>query len=51
VSGKDFLARSCHFELCSDVCWEQQTVTAKREFNARAKSDHLKQLDEAAYYY
>ena len=28
-----------------------QAVTAKREFDERAKEDRLEQLDEAAYYY
>jgi hypothetical protein len=51
VCGKNFLARSRHFELCSDECRKQQAVTAKREFDERAKGDRLEQLDEAAYYY
>ena len=51
VCGKDFLARSRHFELCSDECRKQQAVVAKREFDERAKGDRLEQLDEAAYYY
>jgi hypothetical protein len=51
VCGKDFLARSRHYELCSDACRKEQAVTAKREFDERAKDDRLEQLDEAAYYY
>jgi hypothetical protein len=51
VCGKDFLARSRHFELCSDDCRKKQAVEAKREFDGRAKGDRLEQLDEAAYYY
>ena len=51
VCGKDFLARSRHYELCSDECRKNQAVTAKREFDDRAKGDRLEQLDEAAYYY
>jgi hypothetical protein len=51
VCGKDFLARSRHFELCSDECRRVQAVEAKREFDGRAKGDRLEQLDEAAYYY
>ena len=51
VCGKDFLARSRHFELCSDECRKQQAVVAKREFDERAKGDRLEQLDEAAYFY
>ena len=51
VCGKDFLARSRHFELCSDGCRKKQAVEAKREFDERVKGDRLEQLDEAAYYY
>jgi hypothetical protein len=51
VCGKDFLARSRHYELCSDECRKVQAVEAKREFDERAKGDRLEQLDEAAYYY
>jgi hypothetical protein len=51
VCGKDFLARSRHYELCSDACRKEQAVIAKREFDERAKGDRLEQLDEAAYYY
>jgi hypothetical protein len=51
VCGKDFLARSRHYELCSDGCRKVQAVEAKREFEERTKDDRLEQLDEAAYYY
>ncbi len=51
VCGREFLARSRHFELCSDNCRKAQAATAKREFDERAKDDRLEQLDEAAYYY
>ncbi|GHU81016.1 hypothetical protein FACS1894191_7430 [Clostridia bacterium] len=51
VCGKDFLARSRHYELCSDECRKKQAVEAKREFDERAKSDRLEQLHEAVYYY
>jgi hypothetical protein len=51
VCGSDFLARSHHYELCSDECRKKQAVEAKREFDERAKSDRLEQLHEAAYYY
>ena len=46
-----FLARSRHYELCSDECRKKQAVTAKKEFDERTKGDRLEQLDEAAYYY
>ena len=51
VCGKDFLARSRHYELCSDECRKVQAAEAKREFDERAKGDRLEPLDEAAYYY
>ena len=51
VCGKDFLARSRHYELCSDKCRKGQAVIAKREYDERVKGDRLEQLDEAAYYY
>ena len=51
VCGSDFLARSRHYELCSDGCRKKQAAEAKREFDERAKQDRLEQLHEAAYYY
>lgn len=51
VCGNDFLARSRHYELCSDECRKKQAVEAKREFDERAKGDRLEQLYDASYYY
>lgn len=51
VCGNFFLARSKHYELCSDDCRKVQAVEAKRQFDERAKGDRLEQLHEAAYYY
>ena len=51
VCGKDFLARSRHYELCSDDCRKKQAVEAKREFDEKAKGDRLEQLYDAAYFY
>ncbi len=51
VCGKYFLAQSGHYELCSDECRNRQAVTAKREFDERAKGERHEQLDKAAYYY
>lgn len=51
VCGQYFLARSRHYELCSDSCRKVQAVEAKRQFDERAKDDRLEQLHEAAYYY
>lgn len=51
VCGKHFLARSRHYELCSDECRRKQAVEAKREFDERAKGDQLEKIHEAVYYY
>jgi len=51
VCNKDFLARSRHYELCSDKCRKKQSVIAKREYDERAKGDKIEQYHEAAYYY
>jgi len=46
-----FLARSRHYELCSDECRKKKNTTTKKEYDERAKGDKLEQLDESAYYY
>ena len=51
VCGKYFLARSKHYELCSDDCRKVQAIEAKREFDERAKGDRLEQYHDSAYYY
>jgi hypothetical protein len=51
VCGKEFLARSRHYELCSDECRKKQAVEAKREFDEKAKHSQVEQWHEAAYYY
>jgi len=51
VCGKHFLARSRHYELCSDDCRKVQAAEAKREFDERAKGDRLEQYHETAYQY
>ncbi len=51
VCGKDFIARSRHYALCSDECRKKQATEAKHEFDERVKGDRLEQLDEAAYFY
>jgi len=51
ICDAHFLARSRHYELCSDECRKTKAATAKKEFDERAKGDKLEQLDEAAYYY
>ncbi len=40
VCGKDFLARSRHYELCSDDCRKVQAVESKRDFDERAKDSN-----------
>ena len=51
VCGNYFLARSKHYELCSDECRKVQAVEAKREFDERTKGDKLEQYHETSYYY
>ena len=46
-----FLARSRHYELCSDDCRKEKAATTKKEYDERAKGDKLEQLHEVAYYY
>jgi hypothetical protein len=46
-----FLARSRHYELCSDKCRKVQAIEAKREYDKRIEGNSLEQLDEAAYFY
>ena len=46
-----FLARSRHYELCSDECRKKKATTTKKEFDERAKDSTEEKLDEAAYYY
>ena len=51
ICGKDFVAKSRHYELCGDECRRVQAVENKREFDERAKGDKLEQLHENAYNY
>jgi len=51
ICDAHFLARSRHYELCSDECRKKKATTAKKEFDERAKDSTLEKLDEAAYYY
>lgn len=51
VCGRYFMARSRHYELCSDPCRKVQAVEAKRQFDERAKGSRPEQLYRSAYYY
>lgn len=51
ICGKYFLARSRHYELCSDNCRKKQAATAKREYDERVKDNFMEKVDESAYYY
>jgi hypothetical protein len=51
ICGKDFVAKSRHYELCGDECRRVQALENKREFDERAKGDKLEQLHENAYNY
>jgi hypothetical protein len=55
VCGKYFLARSRHYELCSDDCRKLKAVEAQQEYDERTKSSELgsslEQLHNNAYHY
>ena len=51
VCDSDFLARSRHYELCSDQCRKIKMSEAKKEFDERAKGDKLENFHESAYYH
>jgi hypothetical protein len=51
VCNSHFLARSRHYEICSDKCRKVQAVKAKREFDERNKDSKLEKVHESAYYY
>ena len=40
VCGKDFLAKSQRYELCSDKCRKAQALQNKREFDERARENN-----------
>ena len=51
VCNKYFLAKSRHYELCSDDCRKQKAVEAKQIFNEKAKSDAGEKLYDVTYQY
>ena len=51
ICGKFFLARSRHYELCSNECRRIQAIQAKQEFNERAKENDYEQKHDNAYQY
>jgi hypothetical protein len=51
ICDAHFLARSRHYELCSDECRKKKATTAKKEFDERTKDDKLEKLHENAYQY
>jgi len=51
ICDAHFLARSRHYELCSDECRKKKAATAKKEFVERTKDDKLEKLHENAYQY
>jgi len=46
-----FLARSNHFDLCSDECRRKQAAVRKQEHEERYKDDKATPVYETAYYY
>jgi len=51
VCNKMFLARSLHYELCSDECRKKKYKEAKTEYEERTKDDTSEKCHKAAYYY
>jgi hypothetical protein len=51
VCDKYFVAKSRHYELCSDECRKQNARASKWEFDERAKGDNLENIHESAYQY
>jgi hypothetical protein len=51
VCDNYFVAKSRHYELCSDGCRKQNARASKREFDERAKDDNVEKIHESAYQY
>ncbi|MCL1884606.1 MAG: hypothetical protein FWF81_12755 [Defluviitaleaceae bacterium] len=51
ICDAHFLARSRHYELCSDECRKKKASTTKKEYDERTKEDTPTKLYETAYYY
>ena len=51
ICNEHFLARSRHYELCSDECRKKKASTTKKEYNERTKDDKLEKLYETTYHY
>jgi hypothetical protein len=51
ICDAHFLARSRHYELCSEVCRKKKNSTTKKEYDERAKDDTPTKLYDTAYYY
>ena len=51
VCNSYFLAKNRHYEICSDECRKELSITAKQEFNERIKDKSYEQDDKDAYQY
>ena len=51
ICNTHFLARSRHYELCSDECRKKKDTTSKKEYDERTKDDMPTKLYDTAYYY
>ena len=51
ICDAHFLARSRHYELCSDECRKKKDTTSKKEYDERTKDDMPTKLYDTAYYY
>jgi hypothetical protein len=51
ICDAHFLARSRHYELCSETCRKKKATTSKQEYDERTKDDMPTKLYDTAYYY
>jgi hypothetical protein len=51
ICDAHFLARSRHYELCSDECRKKKASTTKKEYDERTKDDRATKLYETTYYH
>jgi len=51
ICGEYFIARSRHYELCSDDCRRVQGVNLRREFEERIQENDYEQKHDNAYQY
>jgi len=51
ICDTHFLARSRHYELCSESCRKKKASTTKKEYDERTKDDKATKLYDTTYYF